>query len=358
MIGTLGELAVRCAGRVIGDPATPIASIGALDHADAGTLTFATDARYLAEALRSRAAAVLTDAGAMGGGAQFVKPLLVVSSTRLGLAELLTSLEAPRPAAPFVHPTASVDSSARIGERVHIGPHAVVGAQAQIGDDCVLSAGAQVGAQAQLGAASTLHPGALLLERCIAGARVTLNAGAVVGSDGFGYVFVGGVFRKIPQIGNVVLGDDVEVGSNTCIDRAQTGSTVVGTGTKLDNLVQIGHNCQIGKHCAFAAMVGLAGSTIIGDYVQVGGKSGFRGHMRVGDRTKIAGNTDVWGDVPADSFMSGRPAQDHRAELRRQALIRGLPKLVERVDALEGKPPKPTAKGSTQRAPRAAEEHQ
>lgn len=358
MIGTLGELAARCAGRVIGDSAIPIRALGAVDDADAATLTFATDDKYLGAALRSKAAAVLTDEDTIGQRAEFPKPLLVVASARAGLAQLLASLEAPRPPAPYVHPSASVDPSARIGERVHIGAHAVVGMQAQIGDDCIVYAGAQVGAQAQLGPGSTLQPGALFLDRCVAGARVLLGAGSVVGSEGFGYVFVDGVFRKIPQIGNVVLGDDVEVGSNTCIDRAQTGSTAIGTGTKLDNLIQIGHNCRIGKHCAIAAMVGLAGSTIIGDYVQVGGKTGFRGHMRVGDRTKIAGNTDVWGDVPEDSFISGRPAQNHRAELRLQALIRALPKLVERVDALEGKRPKSTPKGLTSAGPSAGEERQ
>lgn len=356
MIGTLGELAARCAGRVIGDSTMAIGAIGAVDDADGSTLTFATDEKFLNAALRSRAAAVLTDAAVIGTRTDFPKPLLIVASARAGLAQLLAALEPPRPSAPFVHPSACVDPSAHIGERVHIGAQVVIGPGAQIGDDCVLHAGAQVGAAARLGAGSTLHPRALLLDRCIAGARVVLQAGAVVGSDGFGYVFIDGTFRKIPQIGNVVLDDDVEIGSNTCVDRAQTGSTTIGTGTKIDNLIQIGHNCHIGKHCGIAAMVGFAGSTTMGDYVQVGGKTGFRGHMRVGDRVKIAGNTDVWGDVPDDAFISGRPAQSHRAELRLQALIRALPKLVERVDALEGKRPKSSGKGFAPAGPNGGDE--
>jgi len=164
-----------------------------------------------------------------------------------------------------------------------------------------------------------------------------LQAGAVVGSDGFGYVFVDGRFAKIPQIGDVVLGDDVEIGAGTCVDRGQTGSTTIGTGTKIDNLVQIGHNCRIGKHCAFAAMSGLAGSTTIGDYTVVGGQSAFKGHITVGSRVRIAGDTMVWGDVADGATISGRPAHDHREELKLQVRLRNLEKLYERVSALERK---------------------
>jgi UDP-3-O-[3-hydroxymyristoyl] glucosamine N-acyltransferase len=202
----------------------------------------------------------------------------------------------------------------------------------------VLLAGAIVGAGAKLGRGSTLHPRAMLLDRCRAGERVTLQAGAVIGSDGFGYVFADGRFAKIPQVGDVVLGDDVEIGANTCVDRAQTGSTSIGTGTKIDNLVQIGHNCRIGKHNAFAAQCGLAGTTVIGDYVQVGGQSAFRGHITVGSRVTIAGASHIWGDVPDGAFLSGRPARNHRDELRGQALLRKLPNLFARVDALERDP--------------------
>jgi UDP-3-O-[3-hydroxymyristoyl] glucosamine N-acyltransferase len=210
-----------------------------------------------------------------------------------------------------------------------------IGAEAEIGAGCVLLAGAIVGAGARLGRQCTLHPRAMLLERCVAGERVVLQAGAIVGSDGFGYAFLDGRLLKIPQVGNVVLGDDVEIGANTCIDRAQTGATSIGPGTKIDNLVQIGHNCRIGANSALAAMTGLAGSTAIGDYVQVGGQSAFKGHISVGSRVRIAGNTMVWGDVPDGAMISGAPAQDHRAELRQQVRIRGLGKLYERVSALE-----------------------
>ncbi|MGH7755960.1 MAG: UDP-3-O-(3-hydroxymyristoyl)glucosamine N-acyltransferase, partial [Vulcanimicrobiaceae bacterium] len=153
----------------------------------------------------------------------------------------------------------------------------------------------------------------------------------------FGYAFVDGRFGKIPQVGDVVLGDDVEIGAAACIDRGQTGSTTIGNGTKIDNLVQIGHNCRIGKDCAFAAQVGLAGSTTIGDHTVVGGQSGFAGHLQVGARARVAGGSHVWGDVPDGATVSGQPAHDHREELRLQVRLRNLGKLFERVRALEQK---------------------
>ncbi len=334
---TLAEYAARVGGEVRGDPAIRIDGISAVDDVDGAALTFATDERYLRAALASRAAAVLTEPQIAALVPAARKPLLLVSNVRAALAALLEMLEPPRPRGPFRDPSAVVDPSAIVGPDVFIGPLAVVGERAAIGAGCVLLAGAVVGAGARLGRGSTLHPHAMLLDRCVAGERTTLQAGAVVGSDGFGYVFYDGRFAKIPQIGNVELGDDVEIGANSCIDRAQTGTTSIGTGTKIDNLVQIGHNCRIGKHDAFAAMTGLAGSTAIGDYTIVGGQSAFKGHITVGSRVKIAGNTMVWGDIPDDAVVSGQPARDHREELRAQVRLRNLEKLFERVSALEKK---------------------
>ena len=333
---TLAEYAERLTGATVrGDGAVVVERIAALDDVDERALTFAVDERYLRQALGSRAAAVLTEPEIAAKVGESAKPLLLVPSARVALAALLAALEPPRPEAPYRHPSAVVDPAARVGPDVHVGPLVTIGAEAEIGAGCVLLAGAIVGAGARLGRQCTLHPRAMLLERCVAGDRVVLQAGAIVGSDGFGYAFLDGRLLKIPQVGNVVLGDDVEIGANTCIDRAQTGATSIGPGTKIDNLVQIGHNCRIGANSALAAMTGLAGSTAIGDYVQVGGQSAFKGHISVGSRVRIAGNTMVWGDVPDGAMISGAPAQDHRAELRQQVRIRGLGKLYERVSALE-----------------------
>jgi UDP-3-O-[3-hydroxymyristoyl] glucosamine N-acyltransferase len=338
---TLGEYAARVGGTVRGDASVEVAGVCAIEDVGAGALTFATDERYLRAALASRAAAVLTEPqladAVVAAGVAPRKPLLLVPSARAALAALLAALEPPRPRGPFQHPSAVVDPSAAVGADVYVGPLATVGPGARVGDRTVLLAGAVVGAGARLGTDCMLHPHAMLLDRCTAGDRVTLQAGAVIGSDGFGYAFVDGRFAKIPQIGDVVLGDDVEIGAHTCVDRAQTGSTSIGTGTKIDNLVQVGHNSRIGKHCGFAAMTGLAGSTIVGDYTVVGGQSAFKGHITVGSRVRIAGNTMVWGDVPDDAFISGQPARDHREELRQQVRLRNLEKLYERVSALEAK---------------------
>ena len=335
---TLAEVAARLGGAVRGDGDVRIERIAAIEDVDANSLTFATDERYLRRALDSRAAAVLTEVAFADAVGEARKPLVIVSSARAGLATLLADREPPRPQAPYRDPSAVVDPSASIGPDVHVGPLAVIGPHAVVGAQSVILACAIVGSNARLGRRSTLHPRAMLLDGCVAGERVVLQAGSIVGADGFGYVFLDGRFAKIPQVGNVVLGDDVEIGANTCIDRAQTGSTTIGDGTKIDNLVQIGHNCRIGKHCGFAAMTGFAGSAVVGDYTIIGGRSAVNGHTTVGSRVIVAGNTMVWRDVPDGAFISGQPAQDHKAELRQQVRVRNLDKLYERVSALERGP--------------------
>ncbi len=334
-LGTLAAIAERTGGRVIGDGGVRIARIAAIDDVDATTLTFATDERYFEAALASRAAAVLADATLVDPAAAYAKPIVAVASPRLALATLLTLLEPPRPRGPFVHPSAVVDAGATIGAEVYIGPLAVVAEGASIGAGTVLGAGVVIGAHARVGAHCMLHPRAYVADRCVLGDRVVLQAQAIVGSDGFGWAFLEGALHKIPQIGFVELGDDVEVGANTCIDRAQTGVTSVGSGTKIDNLCQIGHNCRIGQHTAIVAQAGLAGTTTIGDYVQIGGQAGLGGHLTVGSRAKIAGGSEVWGDVAEGATVSGSPARDHRENLRVQASVRRLPKLYDRVEALE-----------------------
>lgn len=333
MLGTLQDLADRVGGRVVGDGTLPIERISAVEEAAPDALTFATDERYFAAALKSVAAAVLVDESVPHADA--AKPLLVVENARLALARLLAALRPSRPLGPFRHSSAVVEPDAELAGDVYVAAHAYVGHRARVGRGSVIGTGAYVGDDASIGESSWLHPHATLMERCSVGDRVVLHAGCVIGSEGFGWAFVDGRLERIPQVGNVVLDDDVEIGASTCVDRAQTGSTRIGTGTKIDNLVQVGHNCQIGKHCALASLTGLAGSTVIGDYVKVAGQVGTRGHMTIGSGATVGGQSGVWGDVPEGVTVSGNPAREHREDLRREVMIRRLPKLVARVDALE-----------------------
>lgn len=335
MLGTLADLAARAGGTVIGDGSFAVHAIAAIDQAGPSALTFATSAAYLQTALASKAGAILVDQALAAECAAPQKPLITVPNARVALMQLLRELDRPRKRGPFVHPSAAVDASAVLGADVYVGANAVIGARSRIGDRTVIEGGAYVGDDASVGADALLAPHARILDGCTAGDRVILHPGATVGSEGFGYVFVDGKYEHIPQVGNVVLEDDVEIGANACIDRAQTGSTRIGAGTKIDNLVQVGHNVVIGRSTAIAALTGLSGSTTVGDFVQIAGQCGTRGHMTIGSRSIIAGKSGVWADVPEGSFVSGNPARPHKEELRREVMVRNLPKLVARVDALE-----------------------
>jgi UDP-3-O-[3-hydroxymyristoyl] glucosamine N-acyltransferase len=334
-VTTLDEWAAIAGGHVRGDGSTLVNRVGAIEEADGLTLTFAIEPPFMRAALASPAAAVLTDEKVASSIAEPAKPLLIVPSVRAALVRLLRSVEAPLPKGPYRHPSAAVADSAQIGPDVYLGACSVVGDEAVVGAGSVLLAGAVIGRGARLGAGSLLHPNSVLHDRCIAGQRVVLHPGAVVGSDGFGFALVDGALTRIPQVGIVELGDDVEIGANACVDRAQTGVTRIGRGTKIDNLVQIGHNCRIGANCAFAALTGLAGSTTIGDYVEVGGQTGFKGHLTVGSRVRIAGQSAIYGDIPDGATVSGHPARDHQEELRHKVRLRNLDKLFDRVQKLE-----------------------
>lgn len=335
MLGSLSQLQERVGGRIVGDGAVAVARVSAVDDATGDALTFATDEKYLAAALASKAAAVLVDAAIPLGDGPWAKPLLVVENARAALAAFLATLKRPRPRGAFRHPSAIVEDGAVIADGVYLAANTYVGANATIARGATLSVGAYVGPDASIGEDAWLHPHAVVHDGCVVGARVVLHSGAVIGSEGFGWAFIDGRLERIPQVGNVVLDDEVEIGANTCVDRAQTGSTRIGRGTKIDNLVQVGHNCRIGMHCAIAAQTGLAGSTSIGDFVKIAGQAGTSGHMHVGSHATIAGKSGVWGDIEEGATVSGNPARDHREWMKAEVMLRRLPKLVARVDKLE-----------------------
>ncbi len=335
MLGTLQEIAARVGGRVEGDGSVSIACVSAIDDASSDALTFATDEKYLAQALGSDAAAVLVDASVPRTNEAAKKPLLVVENARAALAAILAALKPPRPKGPFRHSTAIVEDGAQIGEDVYLGANCFISAGAKIGRGTVIDVGSYVGAQTTIGEDCWLHPRATVHEKCVIGNRVVLYTGSVIGSEGFGWAFLEGRLERIPQIGNVVLEDEVEIGANTCVDRAQTGSTLLGRGTKIDNLVQIGHNSRTGMYTVIAAQTGFAGSTTTGDGVKIAGQVGTRGHVHIGSGATVAGQSGVWGDIEEGKTVSGGPARDHRETMRAEVMLRNLPKLIARVDALE-----------------------
>jgi len=327
----LDELAGRIGAEVVGDPGKRVRAVRPLDEAGPEDLSFLHNRKYAAQAASSGAGAILVaDPAELPG-----RDLLVTPEPYLGLARALEVLHPrDRPAA-GVHPSAVLGESVTLGEGVAVGPLAVVGDRARIGAGTVIGAGCTVGADVDIGAGVLLHPRASVLDGCRIGDRCILQSGSVVGSDGFGYATAAGVHHKVPQVGIVVLEDDVELGANVCVDRATLGETRIGRGTKVDNLVQIAHNVRVGEGSLLVAQVGISGSTRLGHHVVMAGQSGAAGHLRIGDRVVVAAKTAVIKDVPDDGFVAGIPAQPHREWLKSGAALRRLPAVLERIHALE-----------------------
>ena len=330
---TLGELSAELEGEVEGDGSIQIRGVAGIREALPGDITFLANSRYDTYLDETRASAVIC---ARDSRASSSVPLLRVDNPYLAFQKTVRIFRPDRDRpAPGIHPSAIVAESAVLGREVAIGPHCVVEAGAQIGDRVVLMAGCYVGPRASIGDDTYFYPRVMLREDCHIGVRCILHAGAVVGSDGFGFAFDAGRYHKVPQVGVVVIGDDVEIGSNTTIDRATTHSTRIGDGTKIDNLVQIGHNVVIGKHCIVVAQVGISGSTELEDYVTVGGQAGLAGHIRVGKAAMIGGQSGVTKSVPADTIVTGFPAVPHSLWKRLSALTQRLPELFRRTRDLD-----------------------
>lgn len=330
----LGELSARAGARVDGDADLVIDRVSSVDEAVQGALTFAVDARWLDKALQSKASAVIVPA-ALEVADRRGKSLVRAPDVRAALAAVLAWFAPPLPSGQYTHPTAVVAPSARRGAGVWIGAGVIVGERATLGEGAILLAGAYLGAGARIGARTLLHPRATVLDECVIGDDCILHSGCVIGSDGFGFVRVGTEQIKIPQIGNVVVGDRVEIGACTTIDRAVTGSTLIGAGTKIDNLVMIGHNVQIGEGCTLCGQVGIAGSSKLGPYVVAAGQVGISGHIEIGEHSLLLGQAGVTHSLPPRSRVSGYPAQPHRADMEQKVLLRKLPKVVDEFRALK-----------------------
>jgi UDP-3-O-[3-hydroxymyristoyl] glucosamine N-acyltransferase len=328
---SLSEIAARIGGEVRGDASRPIAGVQPLDTAGPDDLSFLAHPRYREAAAKSRAAALLVRRGEDLAG----RDLLLVEQPYTALAAVIGLFHPPTPPARSVSPLASVDPTAHLGRDVTVGPFAVVGAEAAVGDRAVLHPGVVLGERVSVGADSVLHPGVVVYAGCVLGARVLIHAGAVIGSDGFGFGEESGGRAKIPQVGIVRIEDDTEIGAGTTIDRATFGSTIVGRGSRIDNLVQIGHNVVIGEGAVLVAQSGIAGSTTIGAGAILAGQAGVAGHLRVGRGAIIGAKSAALADVADGAFVVGHPAIDHREWKRAQAALRRLPDLLKRLQRLE-----------------------
>jgi UDP-3-O-[3-hydroxymyristoyl] glucosamine N-acyltransferase len=330
---TTAEIAHRLEGEVLGDETAVLSGFATADAAKSGDLTFAENAGYFAAAEQSHATAILAGPGFSSAG----KTVIRVAHPRVAFARAV-GLFFPEPVfAPGVHPSAVIGASARLHPTAHIGPHCTVEEGAQVGAHCVLESGVFVGRQAVLGEATHLFPNVTIYARSQIGARVRIHAGAVIGSDGFGYVLAGGVHLKVPQIGNVVIGDDVEIGSNASVDRGALGSTIIGKGTKIDNLVQVGHNVEIGEHSILCSQVGIAGSVKMGNFCVLAGQVGLAGHLKLGNTVTVGSKSGVMHNIPDGETWLGIPAQPDRQAKRVMLALQRLPDLLKKVAAWEKK---------------------
>lgn len=328
---TAAEIARLLDGELDGDGGVVLTGFAPADRAQPGDLTFAENENYFARAEQSAAAAVLVDGPFRSGR----KVIIRVPNARIAFAKVLPWFFPEREIAPGIHPGAIVDPSAQVDPSAHVGPYCVVGERARVGARSVLQGGNHIGAETTIGEDSILFPNVVIYAGTEIGNRVRIHAGSIIGSDGFGYVLDGGMHRKVPQIGSVIIRDDVEIGANVTIDRGALGPTVIGKGTKIDNLVQVAHNVAIGENCLLVSQTGIAGSTRLGNYVILAGQVGVAGHIKIGNRTSVAAQSGVMHSIPDGEKWMGSPAQPDRQAKRQIIAAQQLPDLLRRVADLE-----------------------
>ena len=330
---TTAEIAKLLAGEVLGDATATLTGCAMADKAKPGDLTFAENEEFFAAAEKSAATAIVA-------GQTFsstVKPVIRVANPRLAFAKAV-ALFFPEPKfAAGIHPSAVIAASAQVDPTAHIGPHCVIGERVKVGANVVLQSGISIGYDSTVGDETNLFPNVTIYPRTQIGKRVRLHAGVVLGADGFGYVFDAGVHRKIPQIGNIVIGDDVEIGANTTVDRGALGTTAIGKGTKIDNLVQVGHNVEIGEHCILCAQVGIAGSAKLGNYTVLAGQVGIAGHLKIGNQVTIGSKSGVMHNISDGEKWLGIPAQPDKQAKRTMIAMQRLPDLFKKIAAWEKK---------------------
>jgi UDP-3-O-[3-hydroxymyristoyl] glucosamine N-acyltransferase len=329
---TLAEIAELVSGEVVGDGSITIRGVSGIKEAGDGDIAFVANPKYLSLIDKTGASAIITSSDVEGAA----KPIIRTANPSLAFAKvvcLFSPVEDKRPQG--VHPTAVIGKNVKLGKDVAVQPYCVIEDNTQIGDGTVIYTGVYVGPYTKIGRDCTIYPHVTIRERISIANRVIIHNGTVIGSDGFGYADVSGMHHKIPQIGTVVIEDDVEIGANVTIDRARFDKTIIGRGTKIDNLVQIAHNVIIGEHSIIVAQAGISGSTSIGKNVTLAGQAGLVGHIDVGDNAIVAAQAGVTKDVPANTCVSGYPAKPHKSAKRINAYVQKLPNLFQKVLDLE-----------------------
>jgi UDP-3-O-[3-hydroxymyristoyl] glucosamine N-acyltransferase len=327
----LGQIAALVDGELQGDADVPISGAGTLEAAEAGHIVFVDRPEMLPIGEESPAAALIVPRGAQTSA----KPIIVTEDPRLAFSRVL-ELFAPKPRVyRGVHPTAIVGRHVHLGQNVSIGAYAVVEDNAIIGDNVIIYPLAYIGHDAVIGSDSTIYPHVFIGERVSIGSRTIIHSGAAIGCDGFGFLSTSEGHRKIPQIGTVSIGDDVEIGACCTVDRATVGVTRVGNGTKVDDHVHIAHNCEIGEHCVLCGQVGIAGSTKVGNFVVMGGQVGVNDHVVIGDQVVVGAQAGVFGNLTEPGTYSGYPARPHQSQLRVAAATQKLPDLLKKIRELE-----------------------
>ncbi|HEY9844187.1 MAG TPA: UDP-3-O-(3-hydroxymyristoyl)glucosamine N-acyltransferase [Candidatus Obscuribacterales bacterium] len=327
---TLGELCETLDGELLGDPAFVVVDLKSPREAGPEDLVVLLTPEWLPQVIASPARAVVLSHGQLPDGL-YDRQLLQVENPRAAFVKLLQLFYPEPELSHWISDRAAIAPNVQLEQPLEIGPFVAieygvaVGSGSIIGPSCVLGKGSRIGRNCRIGANVSVASGTII------GDRVIIHPGAVIGADGYGFFEQDGRHVKIPQVGIVRIEDDVEIGANVTIDRGTLGETVIGEGTKIDNLVQIGHNVRIGKHCLLIAQVGIAGSTEIGDHVTLAGQTGVAGHLQIGDGVIAAGKSGITRDVPAGQKISGFPAQEHRKELRQQAALRRLPEMLEQL---------------------------
>jgi UDP-3-O-[3-hydroxymyristoyl] glucosamine N-acyltransferase len=328
---TAAQIAEQLRGEVLGDGSVQLTGFAPADCARAGDLAFAETETHFAAAEQSQAAAILVPETFTSTK----KVLIRVKNARVAMARVLPVFFPPDQTKPGIHPDAVIDASAQIDATAHIGPDCVVGPRTRIGARSALLGGNHIGRDCQIGDDVCLFPNVVVYARSQIGHRVSIHAGTVIGSDGYSYVFDEGRHRKVLQAGDVIIHDDVEIGANAAIDRGALGSTIIGQGTKIDNLVHVAHNVVMGRHCLVMGQAGFAGSTRLGDYCVIASQSGIAGHLKLGNQAVVGAKSGVMRDIPDGGVVLGIPAAPGKQAKRQMVALQFLPDLIHRLRKLE-----------------------